>query len=111
MVSCHSKTLLSSTSPAENPSTRFFAIYATINQQGARDQEPIAANGDKGGENREAFGFVPLSCFPSRRLAWLAMLDSQCGGEVAGEGAARRRGGRGEGEVRRETSERRRRGA
>ena len=112
MVSCHSKTLLSSTSPAENPSTRFFARSATINQQGARDQEPIAANrGDKGGENREAFGFVPLSCFPSKRLAWLAMLDWRRGGEVAGEGAARRRGGRGEGEAQRGMSERRRRGA
>jgi len=74
MVTCHSKTLLSSTSPAENPSTGFFARSATINKQDARDQEPIAANrGDKGGENSEPFGSVPLSCFWSRRLAWLAV--------------------------------------
>ena len=74
MVTCHSKTLLSSTSPAENPSTGFFARSATINKQDARDQEPIAVNrGDKGGENRDAFGSVPLSCFWSRRLAWLTV--------------------------------------
>ena len=98
MVTCHSKTLLSSTSPAENPSTRFFARSATINQQGARDQELIAANGDKEGENREAFGFVPLSYFPSKRLAWLAMLDWRRGGEEA-EGKGRRGGGRRSGGV------------
>lgn len=43
IVTCHSKTLLSSTSPAENPSTGFFARSATTKEQGVRDQEPIGA--------------------------------------------------------------------
>jgi hypothetical protein len=75
MVTCHSKTLLSSTSPAENPSTGFFARSVTSNEKRSRDQEAIAANrGEKGGGEQEAFGSVPLSCFWSRRLAWLVVL-------------------------------------
>jgi hypothetical protein len=75
MVTCHSKMLLSSTSPAENPSTGFFARSVTSNKERSRYQEPIAANrGEKGGESRRPFGSVPLSCFWSRRLAWLALL-------------------------------------
>ena len=54
-VTCHSKTLLSSTSPAENPSTGFFARSVTSNKERSRDQEPIAANrGEKGKGEQEA---------------------------------------------------------
>lgn len=81
MVTCHSNTLLSSTSPAENPSTGFFARSATIPQKGGpRSRTDRRRIGTKKKKRRldeirlhgGPFRSVPLSCFWSRRLAWLA---------------------------------------
>lgn len=69
MVTCHSNTLLSSTSPAENPSTGFFARSATIPQKGGprsrTDRRRIGTKKKKKGIRRDkiARGAVPIRTF------------------------------------------------
>jgi hypothetical protein len=78
MVTCHSNTLLSSTSPAENPSTGCLARSAsiTIPQTNPKSVSQIIRKKEKNRaetDARELRRAAPLSCFCRRRLAWLVV--------------------------------------
>jgi len=79
MVTCHSKTLLSSTSPAENPSTGCLARSAPHTPQKRKPQIDQLINPQRKQKHRPETDAgvlkraAPLSCFWRRRLAWLVV--------------------------------------
>ena len=79
MVTCHSKTLLSSTSPAENPSTGCLARSAPHTPQKRKPQIDQLINPQRKQKHRPETDAgvlkraAPLSCFCRRRLAWLVV--------------------------------------
>lgn len=70
MVTLHSKTLLSSTKPAEKPSTGFLERSATKREEEGESIKIDEINQRSNLREKEGLILIPLSCFWRRRLAW-----------------------------------------